>query len=225
MKSKRNSMYRLFSAVAASVLCLTLAAGCGRNTPARGKQPGCRRREHRQSDCSIFGNRSFDPDFFPAGRKRGLKIRQPYKRRCSYNHDQPPHRAVGSPDDEQACSEKPGRPGVQIRSRVERAKEGSGTSADNYWETKRYVENTYNCKIQHVTVVNDDVNALKSSILAGAPNCDWFNAVENVFQWAKDKCLYPLNELKTLEPAGPQVEPAGDRLQHGGWQNLWHSRK
>ncbi len=82
--------------------------------------------------------------------------------------------------------------------------EGSGTRADCYWETKRYIEKTYNCKIEHHTLIGDDLVALKTSILAGAPNCDWFNVAENMFQLTKDKCLYPLNKLSSLNLNDPK---------------------
>lgn len=197
-------MYRLFSAVAASVLCLTLAAGCGRNTPAgessqaaAGESTGSLTAQSLETGASI--QTSSQPEESEgsksASRTSGAAVTTTTSRRT-----------------EQSAVPTTSKPAVKnLGGRVfkygagwSEPKEGSGTSADNYWETKRYVENTYNCKIQHVTVVNDDVNALKSSILAGAPNCDWFNAVENVFQWAKDKCLYPLNELKTLNLQDPK---------------------
>lgn len=77
--------------------------------------------------------------------------------------------------------------------------EGTSTAADEYWETKRYVESTYKCKIKHLMVVGDDKKALTTSILAGKPNCDWFVTTSDVFQLVKAKCLYPLNKLSALD--------------------------
>lgn len=76
---------------------------------------------------------------------------------------------------------------------------------NNYVKKKDFIQKTYNCKIEHIPLLDADARTnLINSINAGAPIVDWFTQGPGVYNYAKNGMLYPISDIKTIDINDPK---------------------